>query len=163
MRWRPMAACTNGLGCWGTRRPLASCKKSLTKRKPPMNRSPSWRLPSATKKLWANPTKRDRRTRLQAKDQRIRGRVSVRLALAASVHSPWRSNSNGSATVARRLQGDQTLIYSSTYDCTDNTTHVCRRRLLLVVSPFRRGHWQSHSHLHRSKHVPQMSFAKETN
>src|ERR1035441_2012792 len=109
MRWHPMAACTNGLGCWGTRRPPASCKKSLTRRKPPMNRSASWRLPSATKKLWKNPIKRDRRTRLQAKDQRIRGGVSVRLALAASVQSPWRSNSNGAATVARRLQGYQTL------------------------------------------------------
>ena len=78
-----------------------------------MNRSPSWRLPSETKKLWANPTKRDRRRRLQAKDQRIRGGVSVRLALAASVQSPWRSNSNGSATVARRSEGVDLIDCSS--------------------------------------------------
>ena len=41
------------------RRPLA--RNSRRGERPPMKRSPSWRVPAATKKLWANPTKRDRR------------------------------------------------------------------------------------------------------
>ena len=70
LRWHPTAACTNGQGCWGTQKPPASCRKSLTRRKPPMKRSPGWRVPVATKKLSENPTKRNRRRIPRAKKRR---------------------------------------------------------------------------------------------
>jgi ferritin-like metal-binding protein YciE len=43
-----------------------SCWKSLARKKQPMMRSPRWRVPAATKRLWVNPTKSDWRIRQMA-------------------------------------------------------------------------------------------------
>ena len=62
-----------------------------------------------------------------------------------------------------RLQGYQTFIYLPTYDRIDNTAHVCRRWLLLDLSPRRRRPFRSLRHLRRGKDARQMSVAEETN
>src|ERR1022692_74591 len=85
MKWRPMVACTNGPGCWATRKPRVCSKKFSAKRRPRMKSSPSWRMPTATKKLCANPTKRDRRTLPPMPGRQVCDEVSVRSALGAFV------------------------------------------------------------------------------
>ncbi len=98
-----MAVCTNGRDCWGTSRPLASWKKFLARRKLPMQLLRNWRLPTATKKLWANATKRDVRTN-QSKVCRVCDGVSARLNWrAASGSVPCHADTKGPATAARRL------------------------------------------------------------
>src|ERR1039457_4186313 len=61
-----------------------------------------------------------------------------------------------------RPQGYQTFNYLSPYDRINSNTNVCRRWLLLDISPRRRRPFRSLCHLRHSKNARQISVAEDT-